>query len=154
MSDLHIHIDGLDKVLEAFRRFPTTAPRYFEGAGTEAGEEIVNTDGLRRYPGTGPGNEPPTPYYIRGRGTQYANGNDGRSERYGTQFYVEPKSYRTTIGNRASYAKYLTDADDQAKRMEAIGWRKLSEVAEDKRPVIEGIYQRWTDKMLEDLGLI
>jgi hypothetical protein len=153
MASLSVTVTGLDLVQEAFARWPQQVTGYLASAGKEGAEEILTTTGLRSYPGAGPGNAPPTPYYVRGQGTQYASRNDGRSERYGTQFYVESQAYTTTVGNRASYARWLA-GEEQARHMAAIGWRKLLEVAEEKLPKLEAIYQGWIDKMLKDLGLI
>ncbi len=152
MADVSINVTGLDKLLAAFEKFPDEVARYLESAGREAAEEVLDTTGLRAYPPAGAGNSPPTPYYVRGQGTQYASYNDGRSERFGTQFYVEPKDFVTTIGNRASYAKYLA-GEEQAGHMGAIGWRKLLEVAIEKQPALAAIYQGWVDKAIKDLGL-
>ena len=152
MAEIKIEVTGLDKVQEAFARWPLQAARYLESAGKEAAEEILNTTGLREYPPAGPGNAPPFPYYVRGQGTQHASYNDGRSERFGTQFYVQPKDFVTAIGNRASYAKYLS-GEEQARHMAAIGWKKLFDVAEAKKAALTLVYQGWIDKMLKDLGL-
>lgn len=153
MADtIRIEVLNADKVAEALRKFPRQATRYFESAGREAGEEIVNTRGLRSYPPATAANQPPTPYYIRGRGTQYKARNDMRSERYGTQFFVKAERYTTTIGNRASYARWLA-GQEQARAMADIGWRKLFDVATEKVSKITGIYNAWVDKLLRDVGL-
>ena len=150
---LSIKVTGLDQVRAALAQFPQQIGRYLSAAGTEAGNEIVDSPGLSQYPAATAANEPPTPYYVRGQGTQYANSNAGNSERLGTQFYVNADdSYKTTIGNRASYAPYVV-GDEQARAMDAIGWRRLIDVAADKIETIRGIFQGWIDKMIKDLGL-
>lgn len=153
MADIRLEVTGLDKVREAFARWPQVSGRYLTNAGKEVGAEIVNTEGLKKYPAPGPGNAPPTPYYIRGQGTQYASYLKHTSEDYQAQFYVEPKDYVTVIGNRASYAKWLA-SEQQARRMAALGWRRLYEVAEEKRPELEKIYQGWINLLLKDVGLV
>ena len=77
MTRLHIKINGLDRLRNIFGQFPAESKRYLDAAGKEAGEEVVNTVGLRRYPPATAANAPPTPYYIRGRGMQYKHGNKG-----------------------------------------------------------------------------
>ena len=149
---IHVEVDGIDKIQSGLDRFPVEIPRYMKAAGKEASEEILETEGLRKYPPAGPANQPPAPYYIRGRGMQYQSGNDFRSERLGTQFYVEAPTMQTIIGNRASYAPYVIGAA-QARWMANIGWRKLLDVAKEKIGNITEIYNGWVKKCIDDLGL-
>jgi len=149
---IRVTVPGLEKVMANMARFPREIARYFSMAGHEAGNEIIDTQGLRNYPPATAANLPPTPYYIRGRGMQYANHNDGRSERYGTQFYIQRRGAMTTIGNRASYAEWLA-GQNQARRMAAIGWRKLGDVAKEKKSRIEQIYRGWVKRLIKDLDL-
>ena len=121
-------------------------------AGHRAGSDLLKTKGLRNYPPSTAANLPPTPYYIRGRGTQYASRNAGDSERLGTQWTIQRRGYSTHIGNRASYAKWV-HGDEQASWMANIGWRKLKEVAKEKIKPITRKYQKWVDKTLRDLGI-
>jgi len=153
MTDIQIHIEGLDKIMEAFKRFPAQVVTNIAQAGKESGEEILNTQGLRRYPPMTAANKPPTPYYIRGRGTQLKRGNLGNSERYGTQFYVRHTGWQTEVGNRASYAKYLADENKQATAMANKGWRKLIDVAREKTNRIGRIYGAWVERTLREVGL-
>ena len=81
---VQIEVKGLDKVLAAFDRFPNEIDKYITQAGYESAERIVlPTQGLRTYPPMTSANQPPTPYYIRGRGMQYKYGNDMKSENLG-----------------------------------------------------------------------
>lgn len=150
---IHVEVDGADELAEALRKFPDQVERYLQMAGREAAAEVLAVRGLQTYPPLTAANEPPTPYYVRGRGTETATGNLYNSEAYGTQWYVRPDGPDTVVGNRASYAPYLADMDLQAAHMAKIGWRKLAEVATDKEEVIQRIYQGWVDKLLDDLGL-
>ena len=151
---IRITVTGLDKIHAAFERFPHEIAQYLQQAGDEAAKtEILHERGLQSYPPATAANAPPTPYYVRGRGTQYKSGNKGESERYGTQFYVESRGYlNTEIGNRSSYAKWLA-GEEQAQAMAKIGWRKLLDVAKEKVPQITKVYQLWIDKLIRDLGL-
>jgi len=156
-KNISITVVGLDKVLAGLGKYPSEVGRYLEAAGKETGAEIIQTTGLANYPPATAANQPPTPFYIRGRGTQTAHGNLYNSERLGSQntnegfsiFSVGPK---TTIGNRASYAKYVI-GERQAKWMAKIGWRKLFDVAKEKVPQITAIYAGWVSKCIRDLGL-
>ena len=152
MSDLQVELEGLDELQAKFEKFPTQVARNLSQAGHEAGTEVLDTKGLRRYPPATAANKPPTPYYIRGRGTQYASGNRGGSERLGTQFYIKRIGYNTEIGNPASYAKWVV-GEQQASAMAPKGWRKLFDVATEKLPKIQKIFQAWIDKTLREVGL-
>lgn len=154
---LTLEIKGLDVLMRNVNRLGKDLARYLAAAGKEAGSEVITTRGLKLYPPATDANQPPTPYYIRGLGTEHAGVrkpayNDRRSERYGTQFYVQSAGYITKVGNRASYAPHLAD-EDQARRMAKIGWRRLIDVAEEKRTQLVAIYQAWIDKLIQDLGL-
>jgi len=151
-NSINIKIIGLEKVTAALSRFPQVITKYMGAAGKEASEEVLDTVGLRRYPPAGPANFPPTPYYIRGRGLQTGSRNYNNSERLGTQFYVQVEKFNTTIGNRASYAKYVV-GEQQARAMGRIGWRRLIDVAQEKIGKITAIYQGWVNKLIKDLGL-
>lgn len=154
MANISIKVTGLDKVTEALAQFPDQVGHYTGAAGQEVGAEIVQTAGVGIYPPAGRGNSPPTPYYVRGVGTQHATYNEGNSERLGTQFTVVPSSdgFKVTIGNRASYAPYVV-GDNQASAMAAIGWVKLEAAALSKLDKIRSIYQAWINKLIADLKL-
>ncbi len=148
-----VEVKNLAEVQAAIAKFPQQVAGYLQKAGQEVGEDAFNSEGLRKYPPTGPGNAPPVPYYIRGRGTEMAYGNLNNSERYGTQFYVKPyESYGVTLGNRASYASYL-GGENQSAAMKRIGWRRLVDVVNEKMSSIVRTYEGWIDKCLADLNL-
>ena len=153
MADLEIRITGLDKLIKGMDKFPNRIRMNLSKAGNEVAERVLfKTRGILPYPGKTSANMPPTPYYIRGRGTQTASGNRYNSERLGTQYYVKSTGYNTIIGNRASYAKWVI-GEQQASFMAPKGWRKLFSVAKEKLRKIEQIYQAWTDRCLKELGL-
>jgi len=150
---IHIEVTGIDKLVAGLHKFPQQIHKNMGAAGAEASKRVIlSTQGLQKYPPPTAANQPPTPYYIRGRGTQYASRNTGTSERLGTQFYTEAEGMNTTIGNRASYADYVV-GEGQAHFMAPKGWRKLFEVAEEKKTQIAKVYQAWIDKTIRELGL-
>jgi hypothetical protein len=154
MANISISVTGLDQVQAALAEFPKQVGGYMRAAGQEVGTEVVQTVGVGKYPPAGPGNAPPTPYYVRGVGRQYASYNDNRSERLGTQFTVDasPDGFGVVIGNRASYAPYDV-GDDQARAMAAIGWVKVYDAAVSTLDKITAIFQAWIDKLIKDLNL-
>lgn len=151
-SAISIKIEGIEKLVKAFNKFPHEIERTMSAAGEEASNEILDEQGLRKYPPATPANSPPTPYYVRGKGTQYASYNKLNSEKLGTQWAIESKGFRTKISNRASYAKWV-HGDEQARAMERIGWKKLFDVAKGKRHEITKIYQGWVNRLIKKLDL-
>jgi hypothetical protein len=153
MSDpFEIKIEGADKIVAGLTKFPEEITTNFKRAGEEAATEIIMTEGLKVYPPKTAANAPPTPYYIRGTGTQYKSRNAGNSEDYKNQFYAKPINGGTMIGNRASYAKYLA-GEEQARAMAKIGWRKLYDVAKEKLTQITTIFNKWAQYTIDKLGL-
>lgn len=148
-----IKIVGLKELQQAMKKAPDRIKRILVQAGNEVGDDVIlPTEGLKTYPPKTSANQPPTPYYIRGRGTQLEGGNLYNSERLGTQFYVKSEPLKTYIGQRASYGPHVV-GDEQAAVMKRIGWRKLLDVAEEKKEQIVEVYQGWVNYALKELGL-
>lgn len=154
MSDpIEIHTEGVKELVTNFDKYPGTIRLYLSQAGNESANRVIlKTKGVQKYPPATSANQPPTPYYIRGRGTQTKTRNYGNSERLGTQWRVKTVGYGTEIANRSSYAKWA-HGDAQARAMARIGWRKLEEVAVEKIGQIRKIYEAWVAKALHDIGL-
>ena len=152
-SSLKIEVTGLDELNIAMKKFPKRVIKNWSAAGKESAEDIIlPTEGLRNYPPSTGANAPPTPYYIRSRGTQTATVNYGNSQRLGTKWDVTRRGLQTKISNTVSYAKWV-HGDEQAKAMAKIGWRKLFDVAKEKTKAIQRVYQAWIDKTLREVRL-
>lgn len=150
---LQIEVKGIDKLMKAFARFPREIARYMSQAGHESANRVIlPTKGLQNYPPETAANKPPTPYYIRGRGMQYAKRNNFSSENLGKQWYAQRTGADMRIGNRASYARWV-HGEEQAKAMGRIGWKKLFETAKEKLDDIRKVYEAWVGKAIKDLGL-
>jgi len=150
---IEIRPEGFDKLERALHQFPDAIDRNMINAGKEAAEEVLETEGLRRYPPATAANQPPAPYYQRGSGTIYASGrSSGTSENYGKKWNVQASRYNTEISNSASYAPYLA-GEQQAKHMQRLGWRKLIDVAKEKLERLKRIYEKWIDYTIRQLGL-
>jgi len=124
-----------------------------ELAGIESVNEILDTQGVRIYPPEGAGNQPPTPYYIRGVGTQTASGNLNNSQRYGASWFIDAASYRTTATNMATYGEFLADDETQALHMALIGWKKAGDAVLEKAEKVLEIFDKWIARALEKAGL-
>ncbi len=151
---LEIKVQNEEKLARAIEQFPRQAERYLSAAGREVADRVILSEqGLKRYPPATRANMPPTPYYIRGRGTQYKYGNRGNSERLGTRWYTQALGGQTEIGNTASYAPYVV-GEQQAWWMTIIGWKRLRQVALDKIEQATRVYDAWIEKLLRDLRLL
>ena len=130
---------------------------YLAQAGKESSDLILNEPGLREYPPRTAANQPPTPYYERGRGVKYASYLKPTSENLGKQWYRKVEGSSIRIGNRASYAKWV-HGDEQAAHMGKgaripKGWKKLTDVAKDKFTTVKRIYQSWVNKAIKEQKL-
>ena len=150
---IHIEVEGIEKVLKALKRFPKKIPKYLGQAGHESATRVIlPEEGLQNYPPETGANRPPTPYYIRGKGTQTASKNYFNSENLGKQWYTKSTGLDMKIGNRASYARWVHGVE-QAKAMARIGWKQLFKTAKDKVGDIKKVYDAWVAKAIRDLGL-
>lgn len=160
MADkITISVTGIDKLTANLDKLGDSIKKDLGTAGHEAATEILDTVGLRRYPDATEANQPPTPYYVRGRGMQRAGRrkpeyNDMKSQRMGTKFYTRITQGGTVvnIGNPVTYAPYVV-GDEQPAHMAAKGWRKLVDVANEKITQITEIYQGWIDRIIRINGL-
>lgn len=149
MTEIRIRVEGLDTVLKNNNTIGADLPRYIMGAGKETADNVLGVQGLRKYPPSTRANQPPPPYYIRGRGTQLASRNLGNSERLGTRWNVKQFGrLGIEISNPVSYAEWV-HGERQARAMRRIGWKKLSEIAIEKVKTIEAIYNKWINKLVE-----
>ena len=153
-----IKVTGIEEIQAAMKKFPAEVKHGMEQAGKESSVVILETRGLQNYPFKTAANNPPAPYYRRGMGMYYSRSKKSKtSETLGKQWNVAVNGYKTTIGNRASYAGWV-HGDEQAKGMSKNatipkGWRKLTEVAKEKTKKITQIYNAWVDKTLKEIGL-
>jgi hypothetical protein len=149
MAEIGIKVTGLSEITAKLKEAPETMRATFSAAGNEVAREVLDVEGVRRYPPAPRAYAPPYPYYVRGVGTQYSPAaNSMSSEKFGTQFYTESQPFKVVIGNRASYAKWIV-GEAQANRMAGIGWRRLVDVAQEKIGPITKIFQGWIDRALK-----
>jgi hypothetical protein len=132
------------ELIRALERAPREIERAIERAGMESGQNIIKQEGLKAYP-----IEPQWEGYRYKRGGL-------RSERYGTKWNTRYASLQTTIGNSASYARYLAGEEQSRKvnmHIPGLGWRKLMEVAREQLGEIKSIFEYWIKLGLHRAGL-
>lgn len=162
---IHIEVKGLKELQAAIAKFPRMVEIYMGKAGQEAADRVIlNTAGLRKYPpdaARAPQAQNWTDkqrryfFWALRQGiieVPYRRTLSPGSENFGKQWYVKRKGFSTEIGNRASYAHWLS-GDDQSAYQAARGWRKLLDVANEKLPQITKVYNAWVAKLLKDIKL-
>lgn len=137
--NVKVTVKGLKELQTALKRFPAALKTTYASM-REAEMRFILDDrggGKPMYPRETAANRPPTPYYIRGIGTQYKRGNAMNSQQMDTKFYVRKtaSNYTTILGNRASYAPYVI-GNMQSAVMKRLGWKTMTQVAKNSMPKI------------------
>ena len=68
-NGVRIEVRGLDKLLPKLDQVREQIGKTLQSAAKESLTEVLDTEGLRKYPPETDANRPPYPYYERGRGT-------------------------------------------------------------------------------------
>lgn len=103
------------------------------------------------YPPTTEANQPPTPYYIRGTGTQTSNGNRGESKQLDKQWEklveIEGNGVVGTVKNvNAPYAPWVHGMRGQQWYHADRGWRTVKKIASDVRQGVNNIFKAGTKR--------
>lgn len=154
---VEVEIRDLEELMSHMDHAPRVITDHLRKGMKDAVELVVNTKGLKRYPPVGPANQPPAPYWRRGRGLVGRRGQIlFRSERLGIQFYAKAwTSGRNAMGlggQRASYSRYVI-GDRQARNMAQKGWRKFRDVAIEKQFQIRDILEFYVQRALKYVDL-
>ena len=153
-NSIRVEVRGLDKLLPKMEKIGDRLNTTIQNAALESERTILDTEGLRKYPPETAANREPYPFYERLRGTWTRPGyNTGKSERYGTKWATKRINYGAIIGTNVSYSKYL-GGDEQSRVMAAYGWRRLFDVAKEKKNDIQEVFQGRINKLLKDLDLL
>lgn len=97
------------------------------------------------YPPTSEANQPPTPYYIRGAGTQYTNSNRGESRQLNANWkkLVElvDNGVVGTVSNDTPYGLYVHGlAPNQRWYHKNRNWRTVGKIASDVRSKVNAVF--------------
>lgn len=102
------------------------------------------------YPPTTEANQPPTPYYIRGTGTQTSKGNRGESQNLGQNWEkiveIEANGVVGTVSNRVAYAPWVQGMNGQQWYHRKNGWRTVRKIASDVRQSVNNIFKAGTKR--------
>ena len=124
---------GVKQITSRLLRFQKKTPSIVSDLIEMADSFILEA---QKYPPETAANQPPTPYWSRGRGLI---GKDNRvirpSENLGNSWTKSVSEsllkIDITVTNEASYAPYVHGINDQAAALRQIGWRDTDEMAQD-----------------------
>lgn len=151
-NNVNIEVRGLKELEAKMKKLGKDLNSYMTQAALQASKDTLKTVGLQKYPPGTLANQPPVPYYVRGRGMQYKYGNDNKSERLGTQWHIDKDKGGAHVYNRVSYAQYV-HGENQASHMAPKGWRKLKEVFAERHEKIRMVFDAWVKKALKETRL-
>ena len=132
---------GFNKTIKKIRRVSDLKgkPHRLAIEAVAAKIEEENYD----YPPATAANKPPTPFYIRGTGTQLKSRNLKNSEdlesAWGREYTFKKKKISLLITNRASYATFVV-GKRQAWYMALKGWPNVYVYVRRKRKDLARIY--------------
>lgn len=162
MAEISVKITGGEVLRKMLEQFPVELEKAITAAGEESAKEVLETTGIRKYPPV----QLPRPampmtdkqrrgFFAKLRAGEievpYVRGGS-KSKEFGRQFYVTQQGYNTIVGNNSPYNDYLI-GPNQAAYMAVLGWRKLDEVAQEKKDKMEKIYAGWVKRSIKQAGL-
>ena len=124
----YIEFKGLEPLMKKVKTIGQM--KAVKAALLNAGNDVKGI--ISEYPDPTAANQPPVPYYIRGRGMQTASGNLLNSEDLADSWAITTRDHGFTvvIGNNVSYAPFVQSKEFQARWMKDIGWKTEVEVME------------------------
>lgn len=153
---LIVKVAGVKELQAALSRFGPELVTAINKAAPSIVAPILRPrgDGAKQmYPPQTSSNRPPTPFYIRGSGTQTsARHNRGNSEQMHMRFIVDAKPLKITLSNSASYARY-TIGEKPSQRMRSLGWRSMIDIARERIGEITAAFSAAVSAALRGVGL-
>lgn len=151
---LTIEIEGAEEVIARFNAGIQLTPiQMLTGMNQAVG--AVRQDAAV-YPPETDANQPPPPYYIRGVGTQLAEGNLGESEQMGTRWTgtvkMEGADVVGEVDNTASYAPHTHGRRGQRYFHKARGWRKVTDIAKQTTERVRAVFENVAKTIAGALG--
>ena len=154
-NGVKVTVDSKDFQM-AMNKLPRLFMTNMVEAGQKVGKHVIIQKGLKTYPPETSANNPPTPYYVRGRGMQRTSRagvsyNDNSSEQYGTRWQIKSDPRKVRITNTASYSGWLAGAK-QGRAMRKIGWKKIKVVITEQMKMIKAIFQSHIGRAIRQAG--
>jgi len=141
---ISIDLKGVTKMLVRYEQGDLVAQQLL----TKSMQQAVDLTGANAeiYAPESEANQPPTPYYIRGVGTQYANSNRGESKQLNTHWNkvveLHDNGVVGRVSNDAPYGHWVHGQTMQAwfHKLADRKWRTVGKIASDMRPKINAVF--------------
>ena len=139
-----IDLKGVTKMLARYEQGDLVAQQLLTKSMQQAVDFTATNAAV--YPPESEANQPPTPYYIRGTGTQYANSNRGESKQLDTHWtkgvVLQDNGLVGTVSNDAPYSHWVHGQTMQAwfHKLPDRKWRNVGKIASDVRPRVNAIF--------------
>jgi len=141
-----IELKNADKLIRSFQNGDLVAQQLLSKAMQQAVDLTANN--AASQPPLSEANQPPAPYYIRGTGTQYANGtNRGESRQSNKQWEKDVELIDSgVIGTvkmstaNVPYAPSIHGLVSQEPWHKRRGWRTVAGIGRDVRKSVNGIF--------------
>ncbi len=132
----NVQIKGLDQLVKKINNLSPPQSGKVKKKAMDQSVKVVRAD-VAKYPAAGQANSAANGYswYQRGLGTRTATGLVyATSETLGRRWTddVRKGGNEGVVGNNASYARFVQDADLQASFHKARGWPTVQEVVTDR----------------------
>ena len=141
---ISIEVKNAKKLIQAFESGNQVAESLLVKAMQQSVDLTATNAAV--YPATSEANQPPTPYYIRGTGTQMSpDKNRGESEQLGQKWEklveIEANGVVGTVKNQTSYGPWVHGMLGQQAYHRQRGWRRVSKIASDVRQQVNNIFK-------------
>lgn len=149
-SSFTVTIEGVEELLARMRAGDGMAESLLVKAMADATDDVKRD--AQVYPPETEANQPPPPYYIRGQGTQYANGNRGESQQlkdnWQTEVNVSGKGVLGKIFNSVvTYAPWVHGVAWQRRFHKARGWRNIRQITDENLNKVESRFSQAAQKL-------
>lgn len=150
-STFRVDIEGIDQLIEKFRAGERQALVEMVTAMQET-VSLTKKD-AQVYPPESDANQPPPPYYIRGRGTQYPDGTNRfesqhLNETWTTNVDIRSREVVGTVANLlTTYAAWVHGVSVQAWFHRMRGWRNVRQIADDVLPRVKYAWQKAGERL-------
>lgn len=139
---ISIDLKGVTKMLVRYEQGDLVAQQLLAKSMQQA-VDLAGTNAAVYVPES-KANQPPTPYYIRGTGTQYANSNRGESKQLGTHWNkvveLQDNGVVGRVSNDTPYGPFVHGQAAQMWFHALRKWRTVGKIASDMRPKINAVF--------------
>lgn len=140
---ISIDLKGVTKMLVRYEQGDLVAEQLLTKSMQQAVDLTAQNAAV--YPPTSEANQPPTPYYVRGTGTQYADHNRGESQQLNTHWNKQVELLDNgvvgTIKNDTPYGPFVHGQPPaQQWYHKKRNWRTVGQITNDVRSKVNAVF--------------